>query len=175
MTEASLAAGARTARTTDSIPGGEMATAVPLFGLALLVFNDAVIKTHWPGVVSGKLSDFGVVLYFPFLLTATFALAAGVAHRLLALLPRAPQRPNRLTRRRLVVGMAVTTFSLSAVNLSTQARDAYLVLLDHLDALRLMPKKGYTVDPTDLLGLTMLPVVWWWGHRLMRKGEGVRE
>ena len=63
--------------------------------------------------------------------------------------------------------MAITTFSLSAINISTHARDLYLQLLDFLDVFNLVPTLGYTVDPTDLVGLTMLPVTWWWGNRVM--------
>lgn len=152
------------------VTGGELATAVPIAGLATLVFNDAVLKIHWPGMISGKLSDFAVVLYFPFLVTATFALFSQPVRLLHARLRgRRPPGPGVLTRRRLLIGMAITTFALSAVNLSYTARDAYLRLLDVLDVFRLMPHKGYVVDASDLIGLTMLPVTWWWGNRLIQR------
>ena len=151
------------------VSGGELATAVPIAGLALLVFNDAVLKLHWPGVISGKLSDFAVVLYFPFLVTASFAVFTQPVRLLLARLRGHPSPgPVRLTRPRLVIGMAITSFALSAVNLSPAARDLYLRLLDLLDLFRLMPSKGYVVDAADLIGLTMLPVTWWWGNRLIQ-------
>jgi hypothetical protein len=150
------------------VTGGELATALPMFGLALLVFNDAVLKRHWPGVISGKLSDFAVVLYFPFLVTATFAVISQPGRLLLARMRGLPTPgPVRLTRARLIAGMAITSFALSAVNLSTAARDVYLHLLDMLDVFRLMPSKGYVVDASDLIGLTMLPITWWWGNRLI--------
>jgi hypothetical protein len=68
----------------------------------------------------------------------------------------------------LIGAMAITAFALSAVNLSPRARDLYLELLHGLDVFNLMPRLGYTVDPTDLIGLLMLPVTWWWGLRLIR-------
>jgi hypothetical protein len=151
------------------VSGDELATAVPIGGLALLVFNDAVLKLHWPGVISGKLSDFAVVLYFPFLVTASFAVFTQLVRLLLARLRGRPAPdPVRLTRPRLLIGMAITSFALAAVNLSPAARDLYLRLLDLLDLFRLMPSKGYVVDPTDLIGLTLLPVTWWWGNRLIQ-------
>ena len=154
---------------SPGVSGGELASAVPILGLALLVLNDAVLKRHWPGTISGKLSDFAVVLYFPFLVTATLAVLTQPARLLLARLrgQRTPG-PVRLSRPRLLIGMAITTFALSAINLSPAARDLYLRLLDVLDLFRLMPSKGYVVDPSDLLGLTMLPVTWWWGNRLIQ-------
>jgi hypothetical protein len=155
------------------VSGDELATAVPIVGLALLVFNDAVLKLHWPGVISGKLSDFAVVLYFPFLVTASFAVFTQPVRLLLARLRERPAPgPVRLTRPRLLLGMAITSFALAAVNLSPGARDLYLRLLDLLDLFRLMPSKGYVVDPTDLIGLTMLPVTWWWGNRLIQTRPG---
>jgi hypothetical protein len=159
------------ARRVPAIPGQELATWVPVLGLSLLVFNDAVIKNHWPGVISGKLSDFAVVLYFPFLLTASWSLASAALRALGRKVVRRSFSPAPgLTRPRLLAGMALTTFALSAVNVSTRARDLYLELLDAIDVLGLMPGFGYTVDPTDLVGLLCLPVVWWWGNRLIRAG-----
>lgn len=164
--------GDRTATRRRAVPGEELATWLPVFGLALLVFNDAVLKSRWAGVVSGKLSDFAVVLYFPFLLTATWAVASAAVRGVGRAVFRLPLGPApRLTRPRLVLGMVLTSFALSAVNLSTHARDLYLRLLDVLDVFNLMPGLGYTVDPLDLMGLAMLPAVWWWGNRVIRAND----
>jgi hypothetical protein len=156
------------------IPGQELATAVPVFGLGLLIFNDAIIKNTWPGLISGKLSDFAIVLYFPFLLTASWSVASAALRALARPLigARAGVAPG-LTRTRLVITMALTAFALSAINVSTRARDIYLQLLDRLDVFNLMPAFGYTVDPTDLVGLLCLPVTWWWGNRLIRARAAV--
>jgi hypothetical protein len=154
------------------VPGEELATLVPVVGLGLLVFNDAVLKQQWPGLVSGKLSDFAVVLFFPFLLTASTAVASGAARAVARLVLRRPVRTDPgLTRARLIVGLAVTAFALSAVNLSHRARDLYLRLLDLIDVFDLQPRLGYVVDASDLIGLTMVPVAWWWGNRVIRAND----
>jgi hypothetical protein len=50
----------------------------------LLVFNDHLLKRHWPGGVSGKLSDFAGLCFFPVLVVSLLELA-----RLLPPSPRA--------------------------------------------------------------------------------------
>jgi len=52
-----------------------LAHPISVAGLVLLLVNDHVFKQHWPGVVSGKLSDFAGMLMFPPLLAALSALA----------------------------------------------------------------------------------------------------
>jgi len=46
-----------------------------LASVALLVANDHLLKRAYPSVLTGKLSDFAGLFFFPFLLTALFGLA----------------------------------------------------------------------------------------------------
>ncbi len=55
---------------------------VPLAALALLVFNDHVLKAAHPGWLTGKLSDVAVLALLPFLVLAAADLAALAAPRL---------------------------------------------------------------------------------------------
>jgi hypothetical protein len=45
---------------------------VPLAALAVLVINDHVLKADQPGWLSGKLSDFAIMVLLPFLLLAAW-------------------------------------------------------------------------------------------------------
>jgi hypothetical protein len=55
---------------------------VPLAALALLVFNDHVLKATHPGWLSGKLSDVAVLALLPFVVLAAADLVALAVHRL---------------------------------------------------------------------------------------------
>jgi len=46
-----------------------------LASVAFLVANDHLLKRAYPSVLTGKLSDFAGLFFFPFLLTALFGLA----------------------------------------------------------------------------------------------------
>ena len=42
-----------------------LATPIAIFAIALLVVNDHVLKLACPGLVTGKLSDFAGLMFFP--------------------------------------------------------------------------------------------------------------
>jgi hypothetical protein len=50
---------------------------VTLSAIALLLLNDHVFKRTFPSVLTGKLSDFAGLFFFPFLLAALVGLAGG--------------------------------------------------------------------------------------------------
>lgn len=52
----------------DRVPGGGMLHLVPLAGLLLMIVNDQWWRWAWPGALTGKLSDVGVMLFFPLFL-----------------------------------------------------------------------------------------------------------
>lgn len=59
----------------DTAAGGALLHPVMLLSLVVLVVNDHVIKRHWPGVLSGKLSDFAVMVLLPLFLHGVAELA----------------------------------------------------------------------------------------------------
>ena len=138
-------------------------TALPVFGLVLMVLNDGWLRVTWPNLVTGKISDFAVVLFFPFLLTASWDWVASAIGRARGAPPRG------LGRRRLLVALAITGLALAAINLSYRARDLYVAFLGAVDFIGVYPRYHYTVDASDLVALVFLPVAWWWGERLMRR------
>ncbi len=149
-------------------PGAELGSAIPLFGLALMALNDHVLRPRWPGWVTGKLSDLAVVLFFPFLVSATLAwLAWGTNTVLARVAPGRAPLSTGLTPARLWIGLLATASSLAAINLSVPARDLYVALLETVDLFGWIGPFRYTLDPTDCLGLLGLPVAWWWGRRLV--------
>ena len=57
-------------------PGDAMLHPLALASLALLIFNDHVLKIRAPGVVSGKLSDVAILVVGPLLLQGVVEVAA---------------------------------------------------------------------------------------------------
>jgi len=87
---------------------------VPLVALGVLLVNDHVLKPHHPGWLSGKLSDFAVMVLLPFLL-----LAAWDALRLIR--PGLPPAGPKLAVACVVVSVIVFT----AIELSPLGADLY--------------------------------------------------
>ena len=52
------------------VPGDLLLHPVALLATALVILNDRVLKPEMPGVVSGKLSDFAGLVYFPLFVVA---------------------------------------------------------------------------------------------------------
>lgn len=119
-----------------------------LSAIALLLLNDHVFKHYFPSVLTGKISDFAGLLFFPLLLSA-----------LIGLLEKRP-------RRAAVWGFALTGLVFTALKLHPPAASwASAALSRLLDA-----NVWITPDPTDLLALIMLLPAWrLWGSAPTRQ------
>lgn len=109
-----------------------------LSAIALLLLNDHVFKHYFPSVLTGKISDFAGLLFFPLLLSA-----------LIGMLEKRP-------RRAAVWGFALTGLVFAALKLHPPAASwASAALSRLLDA-----NVWITPDPTDLSALLMLLPAW---------------
>jgi hypothetical protein len=131
--------------------------------LALFVLNDHVLKGAGvvPGAVTGKLSDFTGLVFFPLLLVALAELARGALGR-----PWGPHRRDVV----LAVGLTAVVFTL--VQIHPPSGDMYRGVSGGLrwltfDALRGVPMRPvkHVMDPTDLVALVALVVPWSIGMR----------
>lgn len=100
---------------------------------ALLLLNDRVLKTEWPGLVSGKLSDF----VGPVVLATIIAAALG------------------RSRRAVGVGVATTALLMVAIKVSQPVANQLAGLLEWATG----SQSRIVADPTDLVGLLALLVV----------------
>lgn len=125
----------------------------------LLVLNDHVFKQLWPGWISGKLSDFAGLAFFPLLLAGLIEIVA----------------PGMRGRRSLLAAaIAATAMVFTAVQLVPPAADAYRVSLGWLQwPFRLLADPSaevalvrLTPDPSDLVALPAV-LVSWLVHRSM--------
>jgi hypothetical protein len=139
---------------------------VPLVALVVLVVNDHVLKHAWPGVITGKLSDFAGLVFFPLLLVALTEVALRVARRFTA--------PSR---RGLVVACVVTGVVFALTKTTDAGADFYRASIAALQwpyyaaralvAGRDLPAIGtvrHVADPTDLVALPSLVVAYFVGR-----------
>lgn len=120
--------------------------------VAVLALNDHWLKgSGWmPGAVTGKLSDFAGLFFFPLLLVA-----------LVRLLMMRGRRLPRLQLRALTVAVVATGAAFAIVKTSAAGADFYRA------AVGLVWGTGvrFVADPTDLVALAVLPMTWWFGRR----------
>ena len=93
-------------------PGGALLHPAALAALVVWAFNDHVLKSVWPGSISGKLSDVASQVFFPLLATTCVTLC----------LPRMSQRSARTI---LVVFAAATAAVMAAIKLNESAGAVY--------------------------------------------------
>ena len=109
-----------------------------LAAIALLLLNDHVFKRYFPSALTGKLSDFAGLLFFPLLLSA-----------LIGLLEKRPRRAAGY-------GFTLTGLVFFAIKLFPSAAEWTNEVLGWL----LGGQVNIIPDPTDLMALVMLLPAW---------------
>ncbi|MFH1809290.1 MAG: hypothetical protein ABIJ09_11135 [Pseudomonadota bacterium] len=145
------------------LPATEFVHPLPLGALLVLAVNDHLFKgSGWlPGVITGKISDFAGLFFFPLLLTAcSDVLIYGInvilrRHRLDASLRMA----------KLIAAGVFTAALFTSIKLSAGAARFYLQLLERLDVTGLLSSARVVQDPTDLAALPMIVLAVWFGRR----------
>lgn len=146
-----------------AVAGDALLHPVALASLALLIFNDHVLKFRAPGLLSGKLSDVAILVVGPLLLQ-------GIVEVFLA----RSGRPWGPSGRAALVACAVTGIAFALEKTLSPATELYRVTwgamrwpLDALVAFARglhaparVPVAAVT-DPTDLVTLPALLAVWW--------------
>ncbi|MFA6032867.1 MAG: hypothetical protein WC889_08220 [Myxococcota bacterium] len=127
--------------------------------MAVLAVNDHYLKIHHPSWITGKLSDFAGMVFFPILLTATASLFLSATRR-------------RATPAILAVACAMSGAALTAIKLSPFFRGTYLTVISGLHFTGGAHRLQVVADPTDCLALLVLPLVWLWGARRLSTVKG---
>lgn len=131
--------------TRPALPLGELVHPLPLAAVAILAVNDHVLKGSGllPVGLTGKLSDFAGLFFFPLLVTA--------AADTLAWPLRARLDPT-LRLWKAAVAVVATGIGFVALELSPAAVHAYVSLMARLG----IPSTSVR-DPSDLIALVVLP------------------
>jgi hypothetical protein len=115
------------------------------------VVNDHLLKTTWPGWVSGKLSDFAGLAYFPLLLVAVWELTLSPLGRF-----RGP------SRRALTLACVATAVAFAATKTTPWGAELYRWAfgLLHLPFRGALLPVSFVADPTDLVALPSVAAAW---------------
>lgn len=96
-------------------PGDLFLHPFPLAATATLLINDYVLKAAWPGVVTGKLSDFAGLFIFPIILVCLAELAKCLARKM----------PWAITNFGIVVACGLTALAFTLVKTCDWASGLY--------------------------------------------------
>ncbi len=151
---------------TTRPPGSTLLHPVVLGAIAVLVLNDHWWKAAWPGALTGKLSDFAGLLFFPLLLHAVGEEALGARRRVAG------------SARRLIIAAAATGVVFSLIKLTAVGAQGYawaggglqwpfraLAALFQGRPLPAVARVSVVQDATDLVALPCLGVAVWLGRR----------
>ncbi|MFU8802342.1 MAG: hypothetical protein ACNA8W_00895 [Bradymonadaceae bacterium] len=130
----------------STTPGRKLLHPLPLAAALLIACNDFYLKIHHAGWWSGKLSDFGLMIFLPIWLYALMEWAYWLALR------RSP--PARLFAS---VSCGVAGGYFAALQLWEPWARFHVAALEMI-----VPSMSFVVTPdvTDLIALLMLPVAW---------------
>jgi len=155
---------------TGRTPGDLLLHPVALVALVLVIFNDRILKVSYPSEVSGKLSDFAGLVYFPLFLVAAIEGARWLRRR----------TGWELTSRSVVVAVVVVGTAFVAIKVSHPAGEVYRtvmgVVLYPLDLLSsVMAENGVpplsrvslVEDKVDLIAVPALLLPVWIARRVM--------
>jgi len=125
-----------------------------IFALALLIVNDHLLKAAYPGFVTGKLSDFAGLMFFPLLLAAA-----------------CEQVGLRRGMQTIVIAVVATGVAFAAIKVSPGAGELYRDAVAALqwpfraayalvvgDAMPRLGRAQLVADRTDLVALVALAV-----------------
>jgi hypothetical protein len=155
-----------------NLPLAMLVRPLPMAAVLVLAINDHLLKGsgYVPGWLTGKLSDFAGLFFFPLLLVSLSNL---VGWGLFVLLGKSPLLPFP-TRGQLALAIGATGAFFSAVQLHPAVAIFYArasaFLMFWEDAIHVQ----VTRDPTDLFALAMLFLCWRYGCRRLAQVPPMR-
>ena len=136
--QSGIAVGSRT------MPADGLLHPVALLALVVLVLNDHFLKAAYPGLITGKLSDFAGLILFPLLLQGAWEVCEFVV--------RGVQQPRRIV---VIAAIGITAVLFSGIKLSQEINGAFSVAASSLVG----PSRA-ALDPTDLVALPALAIAY---------------
>jgi hypothetical protein len=147
------------------LPGDGLLHPVAIAAIAVLVLNDHLLKAAFPGPITGKISDFCGLVFFPLAVQAICELGTG-----------AFGRDTTASRRVLLAALAATGIGFAAIKLVPEINavaEWTLGWLQWAAGVFVAPAPSPTriaLDATDLVALPALGLAWLIGMRRIRSG-----
>ena len=147
-------------------PGEEFLHPIPIAAMVILGINDHILKGsgYLPGLITGKLSDFAGLFFFPLFLTALLNTFMFAGFRLC----RGVRWNYSLTRGKLLGALFLSALIFAPLQVSSTCGKWYIRILETVDFLDLFQGFAVTKDPWDLLALFVLPFVYWFGKQKVK-------
>lgn len=122
---------------------------LPLLAVVLTAVNDHYLKYQFPGMITGKLSDFTGLFYFPLFLCAVVVLLVRLF------------RKDFVFNRGLLLGSIILTDAIFILmKMHAGVKDLFVQWFsDHVFAI------AVTSDPTDLIALSVSLACYFFGRR----------
>jgi len=151
----------------SAMPVEEFAHPWPLLAMALLGFNDHLLKgSGWvPGWLTGKVSDFAGLFFFPLFVTAAVDTLLYLAFRITR--GRTPSYSLKMWK--VYAAVAFTAILFVPLKLSDTWGTLYIRAMHALDVFDWFGGFQVTKDPTDIVAVAMFPLVLWLGRRFVRR------
>ena len=150
------------ASTPRAVAGDGLLNVFALGAVVVLIINDHFLKAAWPGVVTGKVSDFAGLLFFPLFLQGAVEVISSLLGRW-----RGP------SERVLLVAVALTGVVFTSIKTLPMANELAAgmlglaqFLVGQLTASASVPHAAsIALDPRDLVALPMLALAYVIGRR----------
>lgn len=144
---------------------------IPALAMIAMALNDHWGKYYYPSWLTGKLSDFLGVFYFPIFISAGICLVTNfIVHPAINFRHSHESLTNKkklayITPKKMWVGMSVTALALTAVKVNPQLT----TWIESLFSI-LFFKIQLTSDPTDLFAFLILPMSYQYAKNFFNKG-----
>ncbi len=153
----------------EGLPVQELTHPAALAAIALLGMNDWILKAGFPCFLTGKLSDFAGVFFFPLLLTALADTCLMAVNWIGRRLGTGVRFDTSLTKGKLLAALAFTLVFFSLLKMSGAFRAAYIACM----AVVGIPA-SVCPDATDLAALVMLIPAYLLGMAVVRRAQSRR-